>query len=132
MLRHAAAGLVSCGQQQGFLCAHPAYQQQPLLVPWHLIAWSSTNKDTVATGLLAGAELLHIDEDLTPLIHVPAECNSLTVDAGFVPFLGKYIGLPAHLQRLAVSYGDLSSYGCHQDPLTLLPVLSHLTQLKSL
>ena len=34
------------------------------------------------------------------LIHLPAECKSLTVDARFAPFIGRYIGLPAKFSRL--------------------------------
>ena len=49
------------------------------------------------------------------------------MDARFAPFIGKYIGLPASLQRLAVSYVGHSTSAS-----PLLPNLSHLTQLKSL
>lgn len=88
--------------------------------------------DTMTAGLVAGDALLEIDKDLIPLIHVPAECSSLTVDLQFEPFIGKHIGLPANLQHLAVSYGGLPTSASHHDPLKLLPNLGHMTQLKTL
>ena len=75
-----------------------------------------------------------IGNHLNPLTCIPAECNSLTVDERFAPFLGDYTEQPAKVQHLAIKYrghpGDRHTSG--RDPLETLRNMSHLTQLRSL
>ena len=78
--------------------------------------------------------LTEIDSHLNPLACVPADCNSLTVDEHFAPFVGDYTEQPAHLQHLAITYREhpTDSQTSGRDPLDILDDLSHLTQLRSL
>ena len=77
---------------------------------------------------------LKVDSHLNPLACVPANCNSLTVDEHFAPFVGEYTEQPAKLQHLAIKYRehpiDKSTPG--RDPHETMNNLSHLTQLRSL
>ena len=85
---------------------------------------------------------LEIGEDLNPLTHAPAECESLTVDEHFAPCVGKCLERPVKLQHLAIqcsrlpaSTSDASTCDTSTsdtDPLKVLCDLSHLTQLTSL
>ena len=74
-----------------------------------------------------------IDNHLNPLASVPAECNSLTVDERFAPFVGDYTEQPANLRHLAISYRMHSSHRqtSGRDPPVTLGKLGHLSQLIS-
>lgn len=75
-----------------------------------------------------------IGSHLNPLACVPADCNSLTVDEHFSPFVGDYTERAEKLQHLAVQYREHSIHRqtSGRDPLETLGNLSHLTQLRSL
>lgn len=77
---------------------------------------------------------LEIEHQLNPLTCVPADCNSLTVDEHFAPFVADYLEQPTKLQHFAIKYTEhpavRQTYG--RDPLLVLQNMSHLTSLRSL
>ena len=93
-------------------------------------ALSHPQSRKLTAGVVAGHALSDLDKTLRPWI--PTQCNSLTLDAYFARLIGDHIELSSSLQNLVIDYGDRPTHRSGIEPLTALPDLRDLTQLRSL
>ena len=72
------------------------------------------------------------DSLVSPLSNILLGCSSLRLDEHFAPCLGQYTDQLAQVQHLSLNYGQREKIEPRKDPLKVLPVLTHLTHLRSL